>query len=126
MRINFPVDYHQEALKAMKSIIKELEARQVLTPVDVLALRLMASNLNIFFKADEELKRLSTENGEPNKLLKVKNDAQIQAVKLMQDFGLTLRSREKLKSMQTTAKDEEDGGALLMLARQRIKEKEKR
>lgn len=129
IKINLPKDYHNATKRSIKTILDHLNHSGVVRDIDELALRMLASNLNIFFKADEELMQsplIHKKNGggiEANSLLKIKNDAQIQAFKVMQDFGLTLRSREKIKAVNTETEDE---SGIALLAKQRIKEKEKR
>lgn len=123
IRLNLPKGYHPRTKKAMAEICKDLETRKVLHGIDKFALELLASNLNDLYKADEEMlsqpmtSTKASGNTEVNKLIKIKNDAQIQAVKIMQDFGLTPKSRERIKATQT---DEKDEGGIVELARMRI------
>lgn len=128
IKINLPKDYHTATKRSIKTILDHLNQSGAVRDIDELAIRMLASNLNIFFKADEELTKSNLthkKNGggiEANSLLKIKNDAHIQAFKVMQDFGLTLRSRGKIKAVSVEV-EEETGIALL--AKQRIKERSK-
>lgn len=89
----------------MRSVITELEATGAIKDVDSGALSMLAENYDLFLLASEQVKRegLMIEGRAgmvKHPLLKVATDAQIQALKVMQEFGLTAKSRERIKSLQ--------------------------
>lgn len=72
-----------------------------------LPLYLLENNVDLFLKSQEEIKRLGISvldkngNVKPNPFIKVANDAQIQILKLLTQFGLTAYSLSKLNIAQT-------------------------
>ena len=68
-------------------------------------LDMLAHNLDVFYRAtilvNQQGLILRTSGGKmmKNPLIKVANEAQIQAVKIAQDFGLTAKSRERIKAL---------------------------
>lgn len=69
----------------------------------VMSLMMLADNLEMFIQCRKQIKEtgLLLENRfgvlEKNSLIKVQNDAQIQIVKLLNEFALTPKSAEKIK-----------------------------
>lgn len=63
---------------------------------------MLAYNYSLFLKSTKDicengiLKKGSRNNDIPNPSIKIANDAQIQAVKIMEKFGLTAKDRKKL------------------------------
>ena len=76
-----------------------------------LSLQMLADNLNIFFQCRDRIKRdgifVQTKIGQYDKhpLIKVQNDAQIQIVKLLQQYGLTPHAVGKLKNTEDDDND---------------------
>lgn len=106
MKFTLPKEYSKETKKYMSSIVGILEKKDALKEEDWLAVRMLAASVDMFFRADEELRRapsLTVSGGRGTvltPLLKARNDAQIQAVKLIQEFGLTPKSKERIKVVQ--------------------------
>lgn len=101
----------------MAKVLAELEESQDLRAVDAGALAMLAENFDTFFRAMRGVARdgqIILIGGRPARhpLLKVAQDAQIQAVKLMIEFGLTIKSRERLKGAPT-GEDDDPLGAFL-------------
>lgn len=77
-----------------------------------IALQMLATNLEMLQECSKQIKNDGLMvinrfgNYEKHPLLKVRNDAQIQAVKLLNEFGLTPKSLSKLKvEEQDTTED---------------------
>lgn len=72
-----------------------------------LPIYLLENNVELFLKSQEEIKKLGLSvldrngNVKPNPFIKVANDAQIQILKLLTQFGLTAYSLSKLNIAQT-------------------------
>ena len=79
--------------------------------VDNAALSMLARNYSTFIKASKQLEKdgltVISDRGNltAHPLIKVAKDAQIQAMKVMVEFGLTAKARTKLSKME---KPEED------------------
>lgn len=90
-----------------------LQAQDSLEAAHYPALSLLAKTLDRYNRANlivcREGELVFSASGKPlrHPLLKVANDAQIQVLKLLAEFGLTPKSRERIKSLQQ-ATDEDD------------------
>ena len=82
-----PSDVCKEAKEYMKTVLARLEESGVLENVDVAALDMLARNYSMFI------------NIVKHPAVTIAKDAQIQAVKIMQEFGLTAKSRTKLPKL---------------------------
>ena len=92
-----PSDVCKEAKEYMKTVLARLEESGVLENVDVAALDMLARNYSMFINASKQVERegATIENRQGN----IVKHAQIQAVKIMQEFGLTAKSRTKLPKL---------------------------
>ena len=76
-----------------------------------LSLQMLADNLNMFFKCRDQIAEdgifIENKFGNLDKhpLIKVQNDAQIQIVKLINEFGLSAKSVARLKVEDTEEDD---------------------
>ena len=109
-KFTIPTDIEEEAKEYMQDVIKQLEKGGVLEDVDSAALTMLARNYSTFIRGSKELERSDmvftspTGNLQANPLVKIVKDAQIQAMNIMKEFGLTVKSRSKLPKLQ---KDDE-------------------
>ena len=100
-----PSDVCKEAKEYMKTVLARLEESGVLENVDVAALDMLARNYSMFINASKQVERegATIENRQGNIVkhpaVTIAKDAQIQAVKIMQEFGLTAKSRTKLPKL---------------------------
>lgn len=105
-----PTDIEEEAKEYMQAVVSQLENSGVLENVDTAALTMLARNYSTFIRGSKELENSdyvvtsSTGNLAANPLVKIVKDAQIQAMNIMKEFGLTVKSRSKLPKLQ---KDDE-------------------
>lgn len=89
----------------------------------VMSLMMLADNLEMFIQCRKQIKDtgLMITNRfnvlEKNPLIKVQNDAQIQIVKLLNEFALTPKSAEKIKEVE-----EEDNSPLAQFLNENNKE----
>lgn len=85
----------------------------------IMSLMMLADNLQMFLQCRQVIKEqgLLIANRfnvlEKNPLIKVQNDAQIQIVKLLNEFALTPKSAEKIKEVE----DDDDSPLSLFLSR---------
>lgn len=100
-----PSDVCKEAKEYMKTVLARLEESGVLENIDVAALDMLARNYSMFINASKQVERegATIENRQGNIVkhpaVTIAKDAQIQAVKIMQEFGLTAKSRTKLPKL---------------------------
>ena len=103
-QFQIPKDIEREASKYIKEVISLLEEKELLANVDNAALMMLARNLDMFIKASKQINRdglmIAVKDvliAHP--LIKVARDAQVQAVKIMTEFGLTAKARTKLEKI---------------------------
>lgn len=78
----------------------------------LLSLQMLENNLSIFFQCKEQIKKdglmILNRFGvyEKHPLLKVQVDAQIQIIKLLNEFGLTPKSSAKLRTEESDESDD--------------------
>lgn len=108
-QIKMPKDVCAKAKVYIKEVIDTLREKGQLQQIDSAAIYMLAQDYNTFIKAQEILRvegytvRSDRGNIAPHPLIKIAKDAQTQAVRLMQEFGLTTKARTKI-----TKKDIED------------------
>lgn len=101
-KFEIPKDIEKEAADYIKKVVLYLEKNNQFDDVDTAALTMLAYNYSLFLKSTKDicengiLKKGSRNNDIPNPAIKIANDAQIQAVKIMEKFGLTAKDRKKL------------------------------
>ena len=106
-----PSDVCKEAKEYMKTVISKLEETRVLEDVDIDALDMLARNYSMFINASKQIEKEGTTfintqgNVTKHPAVTIAKEAQVQAVKIMQEFGLTAKSRSKLPKLE---KKEED------------------
>lgn len=102
MNYTIPKNIHPEAKIYMEKVVKYLNDNNQLNEADYGALNMLARSYSLYIKAIEEINQNglmatgSRGNAIPNPAIKIANDAQIQAVKIMQSFFLTAKDRKKL------------------------------
>lgn len=107
-----PSDICKEAKDYMKDVLQRLEESGVLENVDTAALDMLARNYSMFIAASKQIEREgATITNVQGNIVKhpavtIAKDAQVQAVKIMQEFGLTAKARTKLPKLEK--KEEED------------------
>ncbi len=110
-KFKIPVDIEDEAKAYIQNVIEKLEETGIMDKVDNAALSMLARNYSTFIKASKQLEKdgltVISDRGNltAHPLIKVAKDAQIQAMKVMVEFGLTAKARTKLSKME---KPEED------------------
>ena len=105
-KIKLPKNLEKEARIYTNDIIKMLDEKNMLDNFDTAAIMMLAHNLSMFIKASDILERegLFVESDRGNisehPAVRIAKDAQTQALKLMQEFGLTCNARFKMKIAQ--------------------------
>lgn len=104
--------YGEEVIKYMWSVHKFLLNKfGYISDEWFLSLQMLADNLNMFFKCRDQIAEdgifIENKFGNLDKhpLIKVQNDAQIQIVKLLNEFGLSPKSVARLKIEDTEEDD---------------------
>ena len=113
MNNNFkiPTDIEKEAKDHMKDVILMLEDNSLMKNVDNAALTMLARNYSMFIKASKQLEKdgltVVSDRGNiaPHPAIKIAKDAQIQAMKVMEKFGLTAKDRTKIAKLNSGDKE---------------------
>ena len=113
MNNNFkiPTDIEKEAKEYMKNVIQMLDESGVMRDVDNAALTMLARNYSMFIKASKQLEKdgltVVSDRGNiaPHPAIKIAKDAQIQAMKVMEKFGLTAKDRTKIAKLNSGDKE---------------------
>ena len=113
MNNNFkiPTDIEKEAKDYMKDVILMLEDYSLMKDVDNAALTMLARNYSMFIKASKQLEKdgltVVSDRGNiaPHPAIKIAKDAQIQAMKVMEKFGLTAKDRTKIAKLSDNRKE---------------------
>lgn len=102
-----PEDIELEAKEYIQNVIKMLESNGVMETVDSAALTMLARNYSMFIKASKQLEEegltVTSDRGNiaAHPAIKIANDAQTKAMKIMTEFGLTAKARTKLPKLET-------------------------
>lgn len=121
-----PTGIEKEAKDYMQNVIDRLKETDIMQNVDSAALNMLAYNYSMYIKAGKELATstlllLSDRgNASPNPLIKIQKDAQTQAIKIMEKFGLTAKDRTYLTKMDNS---EEEQSPLEQFVKQDIEER---
>ena len=113
MNNNFkiPTDIEKEAKDYMKDVILMLEDNSLMKNVDNAALTMLGRNYSMFIKASKQLEKdgltVVSDRGNiaPHPAIKIAKDAQIQAMKVMEKFGLTAKDRTKIAKLNSGDKE---------------------
>lgn len=97
-----PKGIEPKAAAYINKVVKYLTKNNQIDDVDEAALTMLAINYSMFIKATDDVLQNglvasgSRGNDIPNPSIKIANDSQVQAVKIMEKFGLTAKDRKKL------------------------------
>ena len=113
MNNNFkiPTDIEKEAKDYMKDVTLMLEDNSLMKDVDNAALTMLARNYSMFIKSSKQLEKdgltVVSDRGNiaPHPAIKIAKDAQIQAMKVMEKFGLTAKDRTKIAKLNSGDKE---------------------
>lgn len=103
-----PSDIEPEAQTFITDVCNMLETNGVMESVDIAALTMLARNYSMFIKASKQLEEdgltVVSDRGNiaPHPAIKIAKDAQIQAMKVMAEFGLTAKARTKLPKLEAS------------------------
>ena len=110
-KFKIPTDIEKEAKDYMKDVILMLEENSLMKNVDNAALTMLARNYSMFIKASKQLEKdgltVVSDRGNiaPHPAIKIAKDAQIQAMKVMEKFGLTAKDRTKIAKLNSGDKE---------------------
>lgn len=106
-----PTDIEKEAKNYMTNVVNMLEDNGLMQDVDNAALTMLARNYSMFIKASKQLEKdgltVVSDRGNiaPHPAIKIAKDAQIQAMKVMEKFGLTAKDRTKIAKLSDNRKE---------------------
>ena len=110
-KFKIPSDIEKEAKDYMKDVILMLEDNSLMKNVDNAALTMLARNYSMFIKASKQLEKdgltVVSDRGNiaQHPAIKIAKDAQIQAMKVMEKFGLTAKDRTKIAKLNSGDKE---------------------
>lgn len=110
-KFKIPTDIEKEAKDYLKDVILMLEDNSLMKNVDNAALTMLARNYSMFIKASKQLEKdgltVVSDRGNiaPHPAIKIAKDAQIQAMKVMEKFGLTAKDRTKIAKLNSGDKE---------------------
>lgn len=111
-KFKIPSDIEKEAKEYITDVITMLEDNGVMEDVDTAALTMLARNYSMFIKANKTLEKdgltVTSDRGNiaAHPAIKIAKDAQVQAMKVMAEFGLTAKARTKLPKLDANTGDE--------------------
>ena len=106
-----PTDIEKEAKNYMTNVVNMLEDNGLMQDVDNAALTMLARNYSMFIKASKQLEKdgltVVSDRGNiaPHPAIKIAKDAQTQAMKVMEKFGLTAKDRTKIAKLSDNSKE---------------------
>ncbi|MFK2323609.1 phage terminase small subunit P27 family [Bacteroides fragilis] len=104
-----PDNLSDETQKFIKDVVKELNARKAIQNIDLGAIRMLATSYEMYMQATDillkegpviEIKYEKAAN--PAQNIATKNYAQV--MKIMTEYGLTIKSRGNIKAMKSEDK----------------------
>ncbi|MDR1938333.1 MAG: phage terminase small subunit P27 family [Tannerellaceae bacterium] len=105
-----PQGISDETKEFMNDVIRELNEREVIESIDLGAMRMLATSYEMYKRATELLLRdgpVITDNfarvANPAQTVATKNYAQV--MKIMTEYGLTIKSRAHISSMNVDNSD---------------------
>lgn len=108
-KFKIPADIENEAKEYITDVITMLEDNGVMEDVDTAALTMLARNYSMFIKANKTLEKdgltVTSDRGNiaAHPAIKIAKDAQVQAMKVMAEFGLTAKARTKLPKLDANS-----------------------
>lgn len=106
-----PSDIEKEAKNYMVNVVNMLEENGLMENVDTAALTMLARNYSMFIKASKQLEidglTVTSDRGNiaPHPAIKIAKDAQTQAMRVMEKFGLTAKDRTKIAKLSENNKE---------------------
>ena len=106
-KFKIPLDIEDEAKEYIQDVCDMLGTNGVMENVDTAALTMLARNYSMFIKASKQLEEegltVTSDRGNiaAHPAIKIANDAQTKAMKIMTEFGLTAKARTKLPKLET-------------------------
>ena len=106
-----PDNLSDETQKFIKDVVKELNARKAIQNIDLGAIRMLATSYEMYMQATDillkegpviEIKYEKAAN--PAQNIATKNYAQV--MKIMTEYGLTIKSRGNIKAMKSEDKND--------------------
>lgn len=106
-KFTLPEGLDEKAAAYMNKVIKYLTKNGRIEEVDEAALTMLSINYSMFIKATNDvlerglIAQGSRGNDIPNPSIKIAHDSQVQAVKILEKFGLTAKDRKCLDEDET-------------------------
>lgn len=107
-----PENLEPEVKEYMARVLQMLEDNEIIDTVDTFSFKMLAQNYNTFIKAnkivDEEGMISLNSKGQPipHPAVRIAKEAQVAALKIMADYGLTAKSRTKLPKLASQTGEE--------------------
>lgn len=107
IKFQLPNDLESETVEYVNNILKYLEKNETLNIIDGGALYMLCESYNTYIKTSKQLNKegYTFENNMGNitvhPAFQVRKTALAQAMDILRDFGLTLKSRKQIKKDET-------------------------
>ena len=106
-----PDNLSDETQKFIKDVVKELNARKAIQNIDLGAIRMLATSYEMYLQATEILLEEGPvimikyeKAANPAQNIATKNYAQV--MKIMTEYGLTIKSRGSIKSLKSDKEED--------------------
>ena len=122
-----PKDIEQEAKEYMEQVIEMLESNGLMEEVDSAALTMLGRNYSMFIKASKQVEKegltVLSDRGNigAHPAIKIANDAQTKAMKVMEEFGLTAKARTKLPKLEANTGTESPLEAFIKSSKKEVR-----
>lgn len=127
VKFNMPQGLSEETQKFMKDVVKELNARKAISNIDLGALRMLATSYEMYLQSSSLLLAqgpvvIVKGDQAMNPAQNAATKSYSQVMKIMTEYGLTIKSRGNIKAM---ADEKEDNSPLDAFIAQSTKTKKK-
>lgn len=107
VKFKMPIGLSEETEDFMKDVVKELNKRKAIQTIDLGALRMLATSYEMYLQATQIMLQEGPivmikyeKAANPAQNIATKNYAQV--MKIMTEYGLTVKSRSTISSMKTS------------------------
>lgn len=111
VKFTMPNNISDETQKFIKDVVKELNARKAIQNIDLGAIRILAVSYEMFLQATDILLEEGPivtikyeKAANPAQNIATKNYAQV--MKIMTEYGLTIKSRGNIKAMKSNTEED--------------------
>lgn len=111
IKFTLPKNLEEETIEYINNVLKYLEKNESLQVIDGGALYMLTESYNTYIKASKQLNKegLTFENNmgnvAPHPAFSIRKASLSQAMDILRDFGLSLKSRKQIKKDESNEED---------------------